>query len=230
MFWNQAIWRTPARLTRAGTHRPTMAMPQFSMPAGVGPAEQGVDVEDPGRDDGRVAGPGLDPVAPAHQVAGEVAELVAGVGVEPAVAVGDPPGELAEQDGEQHGADGDDAEHDDAHGAGAGDHGRHGEHAGADDAADDQAGGRGQAERVGLLLVAGGERCPRCRGGPGRGRPAEVRSSRSWDLRSFRPPGQEVTRGTSVHLNGRGCSRPMSQPDGGARTSGTRPASTDRTT
>ena len=147
----------------AGTHSPTMAMPQFSMPADVGPAEQGVDVEHPRRDDGRVAGPGLDPVAPADQVAGEVAELVAGVGVEAAVAVGHPLGELAEQDGEEHGTDGDDPEHDDAHGARAGEHRRHGEHAGADDAADDQSGGRGQAQRVGLLLVARGEGCP---GGP----------------------------------------------------------------
>ena len=31
-FWNQAIWRMPARLMMAGTHSPTMAMPQFSMP------------------------------------------------------------------------------------------------------------------------------------------------------------------------------------------------------
>ena len=34
MFWNHAIWRMPARLTRAGTHRPTMAMPQLAMPEG----------------------------------------------------------------------------------------------------------------------------------------------------------------------------------------------------
>ena len=152
-FWNQAIWRTPTRLMMAGTHRPTMAMPQFSMPW-CGSAEEGVDVEDPRGDDGGVAGPGLDPVAPADQVAGEVAELVAGVGVEAAVAVGHPLGELAEQDGQEHGPDGDDAEDDDAHGAGPGEHGRHGEHPGPDDAADDQAGGRGQAEGMGLLLVA----------------------------------------------------------------------------
>ena len=157
-FWNQAIWRTPTRLMTAGTHSPTMAIPQFSMPRGVGPAEQGVDVEDPGRDDGRVAGPGLDPVAPADQVAGEVAELVTGVGVEPTVAVGDPLGELAEQDGQQHRADGDDAEHDDAHGARTGHDGRHREHAGPDDAADDEAGGRSQSQGVGLLLVAGRQR------------------------------------------------------------------------
>ena len=122
-------------------------------PTDVVPAEQGVDVEHPRRDDGGVAGPGLDPVAPADQVAGEVAELVAGVGVEATVAVGHPPGELAEQHGQQHGPDGDHAQDDDAHGAGAGDHGRHGEHAGAHDAADDQPGGRGQAEGMGLLPV-----------------------------------------------------------------------------
>src|SRR5271165_287992 len=33
-FWNQAICRTPARFTAAGTHRPTSAMPQFVMPEG----------------------------------------------------------------------------------------------------------------------------------------------------------------------------------------------------
>ena len=31
-FWNQAIWRIPTRLTTAGTHRPTMAISQFSIP------------------------------------------------------------------------------------------------------------------------------------------------------------------------------------------------------
>ena len=156
-FWNQAIWRTPTRLMMAGTHSPTRAMPQFSMPARVVDAEQGVDVEHPGRDDGGVAGPGLDPVAPADQVAGEVAELVAGVGVEPAVAVGHPLGELAEQDGQEHRAHGDDAQDDDAHGAGTGDHGRHGEHAGPDDAADDQPGGRGQTRGRGPSPRSGGE-------------------------------------------------------------------------
>jgi len=30
-FWNQAICRTPARFTAAGTHRPSSAMPQFAM-------------------------------------------------------------------------------------------------------------------------------------------------------------------------------------------------------
>src|SRR5271166_5046142 len=34
MFWNQAIWRMPARFTAAGTHRPSSAMPQFVMPEG----------------------------------------------------------------------------------------------------------------------------------------------------------------------------------------------------
>ena len=34
MFWNQAICRTPARFTAAGTHRPTSAMPQFARPEG----------------------------------------------------------------------------------------------------------------------------------------------------------------------------------------------------
>jgi hypothetical protein len=34
MFWNQAIWRTPARFIATGTHRPTSAMPQFAMPEG----------------------------------------------------------------------------------------------------------------------------------------------------------------------------------------------------
>ena len=34
MFWNHAIWRIPARLMMAGTHSPTMAMPQLVMPAG----------------------------------------------------------------------------------------------------------------------------------------------------------------------------------------------------
>jgi len=33
-FWNQAIWRTPARLMTAGTQSPKRAMPQFSMPLG----------------------------------------------------------------------------------------------------------------------------------------------------------------------------------------------------
>ena len=33
-FWNQAIWRTPARLMAAGTHSPTSAIPQFSNPLG----------------------------------------------------------------------------------------------------------------------------------------------------------------------------------------------------
>ena len=125
--------------------------------ADVRPAEQGVDVEHPGGDDGGVAGPGLDPVAPADQIAGEVTELVPGVGVEAAVTVGDPPGQLAEQHGQEHGAHGDDAEHDDAHGAGAGQHGRHGEHPGTDDAADDQPGGRGQPQGMGLFLVAPGQ-------------------------------------------------------------------------
>ena len=44
-------------------------------------------------------------------------------------------------------------EHDDAHGAGSGEHGRHGEDAGPDDAADDQTGGRGQAQGMSLLLI-----------------------------------------------------------------------------
>jgi hypothetical protein len=33
-FWNHAIWRTPARFTAAGTHRPVRAMPQFVMADG----------------------------------------------------------------------------------------------------------------------------------------------------------------------------------------------------
>src|SRR5262252_9231861 len=33
-FWNQAICRTPARFTIAGTHRPVSAMHQFPMPDG----------------------------------------------------------------------------------------------------------------------------------------------------------------------------------------------------
>ena len=33
-FWNQAICRTPARFTAAGTHRPSRAMPQLVMPDG----------------------------------------------------------------------------------------------------------------------------------------------------------------------------------------------------
>ncbi len=33
-FWNQAICRTPARFTTAGTHRPSSAIPQFPMPDG----------------------------------------------------------------------------------------------------------------------------------------------------------------------------------------------------
>ena len=36
-FWNQAICLTPARFTRAGTHRPIRAMPQFPMPDGLMP-------------------------------------------------------------------------------------------------------------------------------------------------------------------------------------------------
>jgi len=115
-------------------------MPKFSIPLGWAKTEQSVDVEDPRRHDRRVARPGLDPVAPADQVAGEVAELVARVGVEPTVAVGDALGELAEQDGEQHGAHRDDTENGDAHGACTGQHCRHGEHPCADDAADDQPG------------------------------------------------------------------------------------------
>jgi hypothetical protein len=76
-----------------------------------------------------------------------------GARVEPAVAVGHPLAELAEQNGEHHRADGDDPEHDDPHGAGAGQHGRHREHAGPDDAADDQPGGRGQPHGMGFVLV-----------------------------------------------------------------------------
>ena len=33
-FWNQAICRTPARFSAAGTHRPSSAMPQFARPEG----------------------------------------------------------------------------------------------------------------------------------------------------------------------------------------------------
>jgi hypothetical protein len=44
---------------------------------GVAETEQGVDVEHPRRDDGSVPRPGLNPVAPPHQVPGEVAELMA---------------------------------------------------------------------------------------------------------------------------------------------------------
>ena len=125
--------------------------------ARVVPVEEGVDVEHPGRDDGRVAGPRLDPVAPADQVAGEVTELVARVGVEPAVAVGHALRELAEQHGQEHRADGDDGENGDAHGAGAREHGGHGEDAGPDDAADDEPGRGGQPEGVGLLLIPFGQ-------------------------------------------------------------------------
>ena len=123
MFWNQAIWRTPARLMTAGTHSPNEGNAPVLHAARIVEVEQGIDVEHPGRDDGRVAGPGLDPVAPADEVAGEVAELVAGVGVQPAVAVGDPLGELAEQHGQEHRADGDHGEHGDPHRAGTGQHG-----------------------------------------------------------------------------------------------------------
>ncbi len=31
-FWNHAIWRTPAKLMAAGTHKPNRAIPQFSIP------------------------------------------------------------------------------------------------------------------------------------------------------------------------------------------------------
>ena len=44
-------------------------------------------------------------------------------------------------------------QNDDAHGADPSQHGGHREHAGPDDAADDQTDGGGQAQGMGLLLV-----------------------------------------------------------------------------
>ena len=145
MFWNQAIWRI-ADQVHDGRHPQSDHGDAPVLHAGcVGPVEEGIDVEDPGGDDGGIARPGLDPVAPPDQVAGEVAELVSRVGVEPTVAVGHPLGELSEQQRQEHGADRDDTEDDDAHGAGPGQHRWHGEDAGADDAADDQSRGRSEA-------------------------------------------------------------------------------------
>jgi hypothetical protein len=88
--------------------------------------------------------------------AGEVAELVPGVGVQPAVGVRHPPGELPEQDRQRHRADRDDSQREQRARSGPGQHGRHREHSRPDDAADDQARCRGDAEGVGLLLVSRG--------------------------------------------------------------------------
>jgi len=72
-------------------------------------------------------------------------------GVEPAVGI--PPGELAEHRGQEHRAEGDHAEDEQRPRARAGQHGRNGEDPGPDDAPDDQAGRRRQAERAGLLQI-----------------------------------------------------------------------------
>ena len=114
------------------------------------------------------------PVAPADQVAGEVTELVAGVGVQPAVAVGDPPRELAEQHAQQHGAHARSRPARPAHCARPGQHRRHREHPGPDDAADDQTRSPTCAPRC-----APSSRCEPTWGAPGPRRSQVVRGAGS---------------------------------------------------
>ena len=47
----------------------------------------------------------------AGEIAGEVTKLMPGVGIQPTIGIRHPPGQLAEQDGQQHGADRDHGQH-----------------------------------------------------------------------------------------------------------------------
>ena len=84
---------------------------------------------------------------------------MAGVCVKTTIAVRNASRQLSEQNCEEHRADGDHREHQDAHRARPRKDRGHGEDAGSDDAPDDEAGCGAQAERVRLRLVPGRHLC-----------------------------------------------------------------------
>jgi hypothetical protein len=80
---------------------------------------------------------------------------VPGIGVQPAVRLGYPPGQLAEQHRQQHRAGRDHGQHGQRAGARRSQHARHREYPDPDDAPDYQWRRRGQAERRRLFLARG---------------------------------------------------------------------------